>query len=284
MRFFEKKADLQAYLRGQRADNKSIGFVPTMGALHDGHIQLVKRARAENSLAVVSIFVNPTQFNNPEDLEKYPRMEEADKILLIQAGCDALFMPPVSEIYSQAELDQNGPGIDLGELDRVMEGRHRPGHFKGVVQVVSKLFDIVQPHKAYFGEKDFQQLTVIRELVRQTGSPVEIVACPTVREADGLAMSSRNMRLSPEERKAAPRISAVLFRVRQMAERESSVKKLKDFAEAELRAEPLFTLEYFEIADAITLQPITSLHGRGNAVACVAVRLGKVRLIDNVIL
>lgn len=291
--------DLQAHLESIRKKNQSIGFVPTMGALHEGHIALVKRCLTEHNACVVSIFVNPTQFNNPEDLEKYPRTPARDARMLEEAGCHALFMPPVEEMYPFLRQAQN-PGqalpadqdpdiekekwkkVNLGMLDKVMEGAHRPGHFKGVIQVVSKLFDIVKPDRAYFGQKDYQQLAVIREMARQLRYPVEIVACPTVREPDGLAMSSRNVRLKPRERAVAPKIAQVLFKVKELAKSAHDISELKKFAVEELNKEKLFTLEYFEIADARSLLPAKDLSVP--AVACVALKLGAVRLIDNVLL
>ena len=269
-----------------------------MGALHEGHLALVRRAKAENELVTASIFVNPTQFNNKEDLAKYPRTIEQDTRMLEGAGCDVLFAPEVEEMYSspgpsQKSGDSTSPEkgevkekhfkVDLGYLDKVMEGAQRPGHFKGVMQVVSKLFDIVEPARAYFGQKDFQQLAVIREMVKQLNYPIEIVACETVRESDGLAMSSRNMRLTAEERKVAPKISQVLFKVKELSDK-MEASELKKLAETELKKERLFTLEYFEIADAFTLLPVKKLNEHPEVVACVALHLGNVRLIDNAII
>ncbi|HEY6161697.1 MAG TPA: pantoate--beta-alanine ligase [Bacteroidia bacterium] len=279
MKTFNNTDGIQAYLLSLKAKNKRIGFVPTMGALHPGHISLIEQCRKENEVCVASIFVNPTQFNDKEDLERYPRTLGADSAMLERAGCDVLFAPPVEEVYPQVGINNKWQQVDLGELDSVMEGAHRPGHFKGVIQVVSRLFDIVEPHRAYFGQKDFQQLAVIREMTRQLNYPVQIIACPTMRENDGLAMSSRNMRLTPGERKEAPKISRVLFKVKELA-KERSVEELKRFAVDELNKEKLFTLEYFEIADAATLQPAKDLSKP--AVACVALKLGAVRLIDNI--
>jgi pantoate--beta-alanine ligase len=274
---------IRDYLGPLRTLNR-VGFIPTMGALHRGHIALIERAKAENSITVASIFVNPTQFNNKEDLARYPRTLEKDAIMLEKAGCNVLFAPEVEEMYplrgQGAEVRDKWEDVDLGVLDKVMEGAHRPGHFKGVMQVVSKLFDIIEPHRAYFGQKDFQQLAVIKEMVRQLNYPVEIIACPTIREPDGLAMSSRNMRLTPDERKAAPKIAQVLFKVKEMAGTKSA-EELKRFAEEELKKEKSFRLEYFEIADATTMLPAKTTK---NAVACVALHLGSVRLIDNVLL
>jgi pantoate--beta-alanine ligase len=294
MIIFNRVQELQNHLDIVRKQQKSTGFVPTMGALHQGHIALIKKSRSENDLTICSIFVNPTQFNDPRDLEKYPRTLDADATLLEQAGCDILFAPPVTEIYTETELQLKrnnqedkswtlGRHVDFGLLDKVMEGAHRPGHFNGVAQVVSKLFRIVQPERAYFGQKDFQQLAIIRSMTRQLELPVEIVSCPIVRESDGLAMSSRNVRLKPPERKVAGLISRTLFLLREMYP-EHSVAELKAFAEQQIGTEPLMQLEYIEIADAGTLQPVTDYRQSESAVACIALKLGDVRLIDNILL
>jgi len=284
MKVYEKIEGVKSYISAQKVDNKSIGFVPTMGALHKGHISLIERSKKENNISVSSIFVNPTQFNNKEDLGRYPQTLEEDKIILENAGCDVLFVPSVEEMYNKDELASAWQKMDFGKLDRVMEGLQRPGHFNGVAQVVSKLFDIVKPNKAYFGQKDFQQLTIIKEMVKQMKYEIEIISCPTIREDDGLALSSRNMRLTSEKRKVAPKISQVLFKTKEIALTEPSVKKIKTFAENELKKEKLFQLEYFEIVEAETLQPIEYIYESKEAVACVALKLGVVRLIDNVIL
>lgn len=265
-----------------------------MGALHEGHLALVQKSRSENDITVCSIFVNPTQFNDPADLEKYPRMLEKDAAMLESAGCDYLFAPQVSELYNAAELAMKKNGIedkswaegktvDFGMLDKVMEGAHRPGHFNGVAQVVSKLFRIVQPENAYFGQKDFQQLAIIRSMTKQLYFNIQIIGCPIIRESDGLAMSSRNMRLTEEERKVAPLISQTLFRVKEL-QAQMNTAGLKAYAVEQIGAEPLMELEYFEIADAETLLPTPDLKAVKSAVACIALRLGSVRLIDNVIL
>ncbi|MDF2438773.1 MAG: pantothenate synthetase [Bacteroidota bacterium] len=286
--------ELQNQLNIARKANKTIGFVPTMGALHPGHLELVKKSKSENDITVCSIFVNPTQFNDLNDLKKYPRTLESDSKLLETVGCDIIFAPEVAEIYTEAELElkrQNiedkawteGKEINFGKLDKVMEGAHRPGHFNGVAQVVSKLFRIVQPDKAYFGQKDFQQLAIIRSMTKQLDLPVEIIACPIVREADGLAMSSRNARLTEKERSVAPLISQTLFKVKEMQSK-FSVTELKHLAEKQIATEPLMQLEYFEIADAESLQGINAHKEAKSAVACIAVKLGSIRLIDNIVL
>lgn len=272
---------LLSKLEHLRASGKSIGFVPTMGALHQGHIALVLKAKSENDVVVVSIFVNPTQFNNNNDLLHYPRTVESDRELLENVACDFLFLPDVSEMYPDG-VSEAVPPIDLDGLDTVMEGAHRPGHFAGVIQVVKKLFDAVGPCKAYFGEKDFQQLAVIKKMVKQWKMPVEIVSCAIVREDDGLAMSSRNMRLTNEERKVATQISKALFHAKEVWSK-CSLEEIKKNVTTLINSNPEFKLEYFEIADTISLKPLTN-NEKKNAVACIAVHLGTVRLIDNIIL
>ncbi len=277
----DKRHQLLDKLNLIRSQGKSIGFVPTMGALHPGHIALVLKAKAENELVVASIFVNPTQFNNQKDLVHYPRTIEKDREMLEQAGCDFLFLPEVAEMYPEG-TSEAVPPINLEDLDTVMEGAHRPGHFAGVIQVVKILFDAVGPCKAYFGEKDFQQLAVIRKMVKEWKMPVEIVPCAIVREADGLAMSSRNMRLTEEERKIAPVISKALFKAKE-SWKEHSITETQEVVTAIINSESKLKLEYFEIADADTLKPAAP-DQKKNVVACIAVHLGAVRLIDNIIL
>ncbi|CAN5823808.1 pantoate--beta-alanine ligase [soil metagenome] len=281
MILINKRIQLLELLNLKRSQGKTIGFVPTMGALHPGHIALVNKAKSENDLVVASIFVNPTQFNNQQDLVHYPRTIEKDSEMLAQAECDFLFFPAVDEMYPDG-IKEAIPPIELGGLDTVMEGAHRPGHFAGVMQVVKKLFDSVGSCKAYFGEKDFQQLAVIRKMVKAWKMPIEIVPCPIIREAGGLAMSSRNMRLTEEERKIAPVISKALFKAREFF-RDHSIGETKELVTAIINSEPEMKLEYFEIADSATLQP--ALTGqKKNVVACIAVHLGAVRLIDNIVL
>ncbi len=291
MRIFYKKEELRSFLASVQQNSQTIGFVPTMGALHQGHISLLEKAKQENDLVVVSIFVNPIQFNDPKDLEKYPRNLQADAALIEAAGCDVLFAPDNDTMYPGGikgnlvvnEEDGSIKGVDLGPLDKVMEGAHRPGHFKGVMVVVKKLFDIVCPDKAYFGQKDFQQVAVINEMVRQLKLPVQIINCPIIREKNGLAMSSRNMRLSEEDRKRAGKISAVLFAIQEQAGKKS-VKELQRWGLDELSKEKSFQPEYLEIVRKDTLQPIDNISVKEGAVVCVALRLGGIRLIDNVIL
>lgn len=275
MQTFFKISDLQTFLTNQKLAGQTIGFVPTMGALHEGHGSLVKRAKTENDLVVVSIFVNPTQFNNASDLKHYPRSIEADTVLLEKLNCDVVFIPDVDEIYDASfEL----PQIDLGHIDKVMEGEHRPGHFQGVVQVVYRLFQLVQPDKAYFGLKDFQQVAVIRFMTNYFQLPVEIIAVPTLRHEDGLAMSSRNLRLTPTQRQEALAISQTLLHAKELAAtqtpdqtKQEAVSFFKQFN---------LELEYFEIVDPVSLQ---ELHESWvpNAVACIVAYCGEIRLIDN---
>lgn len=294
MIFFNLKGPFQEYLAKVRKDGKIIGFVPTMGALHQGHISLINKAKESCDLVVSSIFVNPTQFNNLSDLEKYPRTLQADTHMLENAGCDVVFAPEVSEMYSEKELQlkamnqedkswMDGKTVDFGLLDKVMEGAQRPGHFNGVAQVVSKLFRIVQPDKAFFGQKDFQQLAIIRTMVKQLGMDVEIIPCPTLRENDGLAMSSRNARLSAEQRKLVPLISQTLFKIKELVPTHTPAQ-LKTIVNERFASQPEMKLAYFEIADTVTLQTITDFKQHKGAVACIAVELGSLRLIDNVIL
>lgn len=278
MQIFHSKNSLSLTLNELRTSGKSIGFVPTMGALHEGHISLVRKAKAETDVVVISIFVNPTQFNNQTDLVNYPRLPEKDVPMLKAAGGDILFMPDENEMYPEGAKSFVG-GLPLGSLGEVMEAKHRPGHFDGVITIVRKLFLAIGECKAYFGQKDFQQLAVVRLLVKHEKLPVEIVSCPIIREADGLAMSSRNMRLTPGQRKSALVLSRALFAV----EREwkhKSVPELRELVTAVMKEEPSVKMEYFEIADRDTLLPVTE---KKNAVACIAGYVGEVRLIDNVI-
>lgn len=269
--------ELQAEIEGLRKEGKTIGFVPTMGALHAGHLSLVKKAKESYPVCVVSVFVNPTQFNDKSDLARYPRDLDKDAQLLKTVDCDLIFAPSVSEIYPQ----EDSRVFDFGVLDKVMEGAFRPGHFNGVAQVVSRLFEIVKPDAAFFGEKDFQQVAIIMELVKQLNSPVKIVRCPIVRESDGLAMSSRNALLTPEHRAAAPHIARVLF---EAADKvcTTGVDELRDWIHHSIDENPLLECEYVDIVDAITLQSLHDWQGTKMVYACVAVRAGQIRLIDNV--
>ena len=277
MKLVQTIKELQSELDALRSEGKTIGLVPTMGALHAGHASLVKRAVAENDVVVVSDFVNPTQFNDKNDLAKYPRTLDADCELLEKVGAAFVFAPSVEEIYPEPDTRQ----FSYAPLDTVMEGAFRPGHFNGVCQIVSKLFDAVQPDRAYFGEKDFQQLAIIREMVRQLKYPLEIVGCPIVREEDGLALSSRNARLSAEERKNALRISQTLFESRTFAT-SHTVTETQKFVEDTIAATPGLRLEYFELVDGSTLQKIADWEETSYAVGCITVFCGEVRLIDNI--
>ncbi|HOL30332.1 MAG TPA: pantoate--beta-alanine ligase [Paludibacteraceae bacterium] len=278
MKVFSTKKELQKEMEQIRKEGKTVGFVPTMGALHEGHLSLINRSVAENDVTAVSIFVNPTQFNNRSDLEKYPRDLQHDLSLLEKNGCDIVFSPSVDEMYDKNEFESVFE-FDFGGLDQVMEGKFRPGHFNGVVQVVSKLFNLVQPTKAYFGEKDFQQLAIIRRMVNLMNFDIEIVGCPIVREKDGLAMSSRNLRLNAEERQKAVEISKTLFESKKLISN-FSPEQVQNWVIARLNSFSGLEVEYFEIVHQTTLQPI---HSRSEpAIGCIAVFCGEVRLIDNI--
>lgn len=270
-------ADLKKAIEKQKIAGKKVGFVPTMGALHQGHLSLVEKAGADSGFVVVSIFVNPTQFNNKEDLKRYPRTLESDMKLLETTPCNLVFAPSVEEVYP--EEDQRV--FEFGDLGKVMEGKHRPGHFNGVAQVVSRLFDMVEPDKAYFGLKDFQQLAIINNMVEQLKLPVEIIPCEIVRESDGLAMSSRNTLLSDEERSNAVFISKTLFEAKKKT-KDFSVESLKDWVIRTIDENPFLDTEYFDIVDDKTLMSVESWEQPVNKIGCVAVHCGKVRLIDNV--
>ncbi len=280
MQQFAEIAPLKRALTAARQAGHSIGFVPTMGALHEGHAALLRRARAENPRCVCSIFVNPTQFNEADDLKAYPRTPEKDAALLQRVGTDVLFLPTVSEIYPPGR-DLSVP-VDFGPLLAVMEARFRPGHFDGVAMVVRRLFDIVAPNRAYFGEKDYQQLALIRHMVKALALPVEIVGCPTVREADGLAMSSRNRRLSPADRQRAPAIFQTLQWARQQAAA-TPAPAIRDEALQRLERAGLRP-EYFEIVAPDTLLPLGPRADARTGRACTAAWAGPVRLIDNLAL
>ncbi len=271
------KDELRAELNNYRAAGKSIGLVPTMGALHQGHASLVERAVAENDVVVVSIFVNPTQFNDKNDLKNYPRTLEADCALLEKVGASVAFAPSVEEMYPEPDTRE----FSFAPLDTVMEGACRPGHFNGVAQIVSKLFYAVEPNRAYFGEKDFQQLAIIRKMVSDLGFKLQIVGCPIVREADGLAMSSRNTLLSAEERERALTISRTLFASLDFA-KDNSLAATKAFVENAINETPGLELEYYQIVDGDTLQEVGEWSNTNYAVGCIALFCGKIRLIDNI--
>lgn len=277
MEVVTKIADLQKKIAEIRTNGGTVGLVPTMGALHNGHLELVKRCVAENSICVVSVFVNPTQFNDKNDLLHYPRTLDADCKLLESAGCVIAFAPEVEEMYPVEDTRV----FNLGAVAEVMEGKYRPGHFNGVAQIVSKLFDAVQPNRAYFGEKDFQQIAVIRSMVKLLNYPVEIVACPIVREDDGMALSSRNLRLTPEQRKNAVSISQTLFKSRTFAE-QHSVAETIDYVVNTLNSVPDLDVEYFEIVNGNTLLSVNDWSDSDYIVGCITVYCGEVRLIDNI--
>ncbi|GAB3331250.1 pantoate--beta-alanine ligase [Hymenobacter humi] len=279
MQILTTAAGLQAYTEQARQTGKRVGLVPTMGALHDGHLQLVQAAATDCDEVIVSLFVNPTQFNNAEDFRLYPRVPEADAALLAPAGCTVLFAPTVEEMYPRPTVLR----FDFGDLERVMEGAHRPGHFNGVATVVSKLFHMARPHRAYFGQKDWQQVAVIRQLVADLSFDVEIVTCPTIREADGLAMSSRNRRLDSVARAAAPVLYRVLAAAAAQVRQGVLPAHVQGGATAALAQEPLVALEYIEVSDAQTLQPLAEYVDGRDVVLCLAAHLGGVRLIDNVV-
>lgn len=268
---------LRSYLAAARAEGKSVGLVPTMGALHEGHASLVERSVAENGVTVVSVFVNPTQFNDKGDLERYPRTLDADCRLLERLGASCVFAPSVEEVYPEPDTRV----FDFTPLDKVMEGIYRPGHFNGVAQIVSKLFMYVEPDRAYFGEKDFQQLAIIREMVRQMGFKLEIVGCPIVREQDGLALSSRNALLTEEQRRTALAISKTLFASVEYSANHT-LADTKQMVEEAIAATEGLELEYYEVVDGNTLQPVAAWDDAPYIVGCITVYCGKVRLIDNI--
>lgn len=276
MLLFKTIKETRDYSEKCRKSGLKIGFVPTMGALHEGHLSLVRRAKSENDIVVCSIFVNPIQFNNPDDLLKYPRTLERDMEMLQEAGCDVVFAPAVEEMYPEKATKE----YDFGALANVMEGAFRPGHFNGVGIVVHKLFDITLPHQAYFGEKDFQQLQIIKKLVELEHLDVEIIPCPISRETDGLARSSRNERLTPEMRRAAPYIYMVLQEAGNLA-KTNTAAEIEKYVKFKFDSHPLLKLEYFSIASGNDLQPVTGAISEGD-MGFIAVFAGEVRLIDNI--
>lgn len=279
MEVFTSVKSLRQFLDQQILQQKTIGLVPTMGALHKGHISLIEAAKKDNDIVVCSVFVNPTQFNNAEDLAKYPRTFEADRIMLENAGCSAVFAPSVEEMYPEQPVVK----MNFGALETVMEGASRPGHFNGVGIVVSKLFNIVRPHRAYFGQKDLQQVSVVRQLVSDLAFGLELIICPTVRETDGLAMSSRNTRLNAAERAIAPHIYRILAAAGEDLRTGKQVSDVIGWAKSEFGKIKEFTLDYFEVIDIKTLLPIEKIGPAGSNAICVASFLGPVRLIDNII-
>ncbi|MFV0365624.1 MAG: pantoate--beta-alanine ligase [Mangrovibacterium sp.] len=270
---------LHQIINNQKESGKTIGFVPTMGALHNGHLSLVKEAQKSCDFIVMSIFVNPTQFNDTSDLEKYPRTLGADVKLLESTACNLVFAPEVETMYPEADERV----FDFGSLATVMEGAFRPGHFNGVGQVVSKLFLMVKPHKAFFGQKDFQQFAIIKHMTKLLNLPVEVISCPIIREESGLAMSSRNQLLSAQEKEKATAIYQTLAWAK-LQNNSKSIAELKDAVSSKINAIDCLDVEYVEIADADSLQSLTDWNAATGIALCVAVYCGKVRLIDNVLL
>jgi pantoate--beta-alanine ligase len=275
---FTKIPDLQAVLTDERRGNRTVGFVPTMGALHEGHLSLIHASRQSTDFTTCSIFVNPTQFNDRNDLQRYPRTPDIDSGMLEKAGCDALFMPSVKEMYPNDERTQ----FDFGHLGEVLEGARRPGHFNGVAQVVKRLLEIVKPDVAFFGSKDYQQLLIVKALVRQMGSGVRIIGCPIMREPDGLAMSSRNKLLDEEERKAARYIPIVMQEAGKIVST-GGINAAKSFVKNEISKHPLLKLDYYEVCDPATLEALPEFDPGTGSISLIAVYAGKIRLIDNLI-
>lgn len=277
MQLFKTKSELDYFVQEIKVQGNKIGFVPTMGALHPGHLSLVECSKKNTQITIASIFVNPTQFNDANDLANYPRSEAQDLAMLEKAGCDAVFLPSVEEMYPEKDTRI----FDFDGIDQVMEGQHRPGHFNGVAQIVSKLFDLVQPHVAFFGQKDFQQVAIINKMVEKLNLAVEIVACPIIREPDGLAMSSRNMLLNEIQRQQAPIIYQTL---KEATERihEMSLEQIQLWVAETINKTGVFRVEYFEIVDRFSLKAIHSFSESKNNIGCIAVWAGKIRLIDNI--
>ena len=276
MQVFQQISEIKTYISSQKQQHKTIGFVPTMGALHQGHISLINESKKVCDITVCSIFVNPTQFNNSNDLTRYPRTPEVDRQLLEQAGCDVLYMPDVKDIYPTKDTRQ----FNFGYIDTILEAEHRPGHYNGVGQVVSILLAGIEPNKAFFGSKDYQQVMIVRTLVKQLKLPVEIISCPILREDDGLAMSSRNMLLTPEERKIASLVPKMMEGARDIA-KQIGVSAAKLYILNEVAQVPLMKLDYYEVCDTETLEPLTALKPNQQAISLIAVFVGNIRLIDN---
>lgn len=282
MKIFKEINALRTFLHDEKVRGiKNIGFIPTMGALHDGHLSLLKTSKFKNHISVCSIFVNPTQFNNSEDLEKYPRPIENDIKLLIENGCDVLFLPEVSEMYSKNELTN---AEDFGIITNSLEGKYRSGHFDGVINIVKKLFEIIEPENAYFGQKDYQQCMVIEYLIKKNNFNIQLHICPTLREQDGLAMSSRNVRLNTEERKVAFIIPKTLLYIKENIRKQPFPEILLIAQNRITLSSNLLKIEYLEIVDAKSIKPLTSINETKNAIALIAAWCGNVRLIDNIIL
>lgn len=274
---YRKISDLQTLVSAYKLKGKTIGFVPTMGALHEGHTSLIKRSNIENDITIVSIYVNPTQFNDKNDLKNYPRDEQKDLAILENNHCDIVFLPNDTEMYPT----EDNRVFDFEGLEDVMEGEHRPGHFQGVAKIVTKLFDFVKPHNAYFGEKDLQQYTIIKFFTKQLNIPVNVIPCPIIREHDGLAMSSRNQLLNEKQRQIATSISKCLFHAVDLA-KSKTVEEIKKWVSATINSVDGLDLEYFEIVDGERLLPISDFNTRKPVYGCIAVQNGSVRLIDNV--
>ena len=278
MKVFTEKQPLKVFLSQLKAQNKTVGFVPTMGALHLGHLSLVKKAKKKNDVVVVSIFVNPTQFNNQEDLKKYPKTLKEDINLLEKVNCDVLFCPSVEEMYAKNIISDE---FNFDGLEHQMEGKFREGHFNGVGTIVKHLFEIVEPEKAYFGQKDFQQLQIVKNMVKKHDLPVKVKGCPIFREDDGLAMSSRNVRLTKAQRKAAPFIYKVLKKVRKKFKTEN-IEEITNWVEKQFENHPILQLEYFTIADEKSLKTAITIDSDKKYRAFIAVFAGEIRLIDNI--
>lgn len=277
MKIIKNSKELSEKVIALKKEGSCIGFVPTMGALHEGHLSLVEYSNKDNDITIVSIFVNPTQFNDKGDYDKYPRILEDDLEKLKKVKCDILFIPSENEMYPTEDNRE----FDFGNLDKVMEGKHRPGHFRGVALIVSKLFEIVNPDRAYFGEKDFQQLAIIKSLTKQLNFNIEIISCPILRENDGLAMSSRNMLLTAEQRANVALISETLFNAREKA-KSMTVLETKDWVKQTINKNIFLEVEYFEIVDHTNLESISSWNTEIEKVGCIAVQVGAIRLIDNI--
>lgn len=280
MLIITKIRELQSFIADKKAGNFSVGFVPTMGALHDGHISLINSSNMECDITVCSIFVNPTQFNDKKDLERYPKTPQDDIKMLKNADCDFAFMPSAEEMYPEKDERE----FDFGYLDKILEGDHRPGHFNGVAQIVSRLFDVVKPDKAFFGSKDYQQVMIIRALVKKLNYPITIITCPTLREADGLAMSSRNMLLNAKEREVAKIIPKLMQEANELKYKGKEVGEIKDHVISELNKRGNYELDYFTICDADNLKEIKTFSEVKNHVALIACYVGKIRLIDNIMM
>lgn len=280
MQIFREIGPLKAFLASTRSQAQTVGFVATMGALHEGHLELIRNSQNDNSITICSIFVNPSQFNNPADLEKYPRTLDSDIDQLQKVACDALFCPDVETMYDTQHIIR----FDFGSLDKVMEGEFRPGHFSGVALVVSKLFHIVEPDVAYFGQKDWQQVAIIRQLTRELKFNIQIKSVPTLREASGLAMSSRNERLTPAQRKKAAIIHRILNEASDQLRTGKSVSYVKESVKKMLKDDTEIKLEYFEVADSENLKPLNDVKESARPILCMAAFVGDVRLIDNMFL